>query len=213
MAAPSRRTLIVLAAAGVLLLGVLPYVLIVGPKRSEAEDLARDVQATRDLIAQARSQRTANRIPSETVAEILNLSTAVPSVTDTPGVLLELDRLARQSGLDLSSVSPGDPAAVGGFEVVPMRATVEGSLFEVSNFAGRLRRLVELRQGGARVRGRLFRIDQIELTEGESKFPQLTATLALGVFRLGSQTPPVAAGATPAPTATSPETQAAQATP
>jgi hypothetical protein len=185
VAALPPRALVAIAAGVVLVYALALWFLVVSPKRSEAAALADDVVAAELRLADAKLQ--ANR-PKTTggaqVTDLLRLAKAMPPSTDQPGLVLELDRLARWAGLTLGSISPRDamPGA-GGPTTIPVVVTAEGSYRQITRFLKRTRSLVKARGGTVRAKGRLFTVQVVELSEsGASGFPRLDATITLNAF-------------------------------
>ena len=88
------------------------WFLLVSPKQAEATAVADDVVAAelRLVEAQADSNRPQTAAPVGTgVSDVLRLAKAMPSSADQPGLVLELDRLARSTGVKLGSITPREP--------------------------------------------------------------------------------------------------------
>jgi len=182
----SPRVLLALVAAGVLVYTLAVWFLVVAPKRSEAARLTGDIAAAELKLAQA--QLSANR-PSKgaaTVADVFRLAKAMPSSADQPGLVLELDRLARSSGVTLGSITPKEPdpnALVEGATLIVVTVVVEGSYREITRFLTGTRRLVTVRRGKLRATGRLFTVQSVELSESNGAgFPVLNGTITLNAY-------------------------------
>jgi Tfp pilus assembly protein PilO len=103
-------------SAGLLALGAAFYLFIYSPVTSQAAVLTRQLEAQRADVE--RLQKDANR-EKELEHEIADLHTAIgildakfPSVREIAQLLLQLDDLASQTGVTLTSVKPGVLAAV-----------------------------------------------------------------------------------------------------
>ena len=118
------------------------------------------------------------------VADVLRLAKAMPSSADQPGLVLELDRLARSTGVTLGSITPSDPVlGAGGATTIPVVVTAEGSYREITRFLQRTSRLVTFRRGEVLATGRLFTLQAVELSESNANgFPLLDATITLNAF-------------------------------
>ena len=181
--AMSTRTMI-LAGAGALslLIVMMGYLLVVSPQRSRAGELDGQIEATRGQIGE---RRVASRTPETPIrfAELFALAKAMPDEEDVPGVLLELSRMADETGMSIKSVTPGlREATTVGYSRLPLDIVVEGDFYDLSDFLYRLRTLVSVRDGRLDASGRLFAVDAVALTEGTDHFPQLQATLTLSAF-------------------------------
>jgi len=175
------------------------WFLVVAPKRAEATSLGADVAAAEIRLAQA--QATANR-PQQggvTVADIFRLTKAMPSSADQPGLVLELDRLARSSGVTLGSITPQEPVVgVSGATMITVAVVVGGSYREITRFLASTRRLVVVRGGKLRATGRLFTVQSVELSESTADgFPRLDGTITLDAYVYDGPIVPPSAPVTP----------------
>lgn len=180
----SPRALIALGIGAVLLYSLVVWFLVVAPKRSEATSLGADVAAAEVRLASAKV--TANRPQGGgvTVADVFRLVKAMPASADQPGLVLELDRLARTSGVTLGSITPQEPAVgEGGATMIPVAVVVSGTYREITRFLTNARRLVTVRRGKLRATGRLFSVQSVELSESNTGgFPKLDGTITLNAY-------------------------------
>jgi hypothetical protein len=195
-----ENKVVIAAAAAILLFAVLGYLVVVGPKRSRAKQLEESVETTRLELAQARADAArAKATPPVPVADLARLTRAMPNQTDMPGLLLDLARVARESGVSFDSITPAEPVAGSGYQKVPVSLVFQGNFYELSDFLYRLRNLVQVRDNRLRVDGRLFAIEGIDFAQGAEQFPQLQATLNASAFVYGGGAPPATPPATPPP--------------
>ena len=180
----SPRALLGLAAGAVLIYGLAAWFLFVAPKRAEVASARADVADAELRLAEA--QAAANR-PGDAgvpVSEVFRLAKAMPGSNDQPGLILELSRLARGSGVTLRSITP-EPAVGGeaGPTMIPVAVTIGGSYFEISKFLRRTRMLVSVRDGELRTTGRLFTVQDLALVESITNgFPMLDAAITLNAY-------------------------------
>ena len=202
--AASTRTLGIVVGVLVLAYAAGGYFLLVSPKKAESARLAEEIAtATSELaVAQATVAVPDDRQPIA-VADIFRLATAMPSGPDMPGILLELSRLAEETGIRLRSITPQQAAPVGVYYVVPVDIALDGSFYALSDFLFRLRTLVTVRRGELHASGRLFSIDSIDFSEANDGFPTLSANLKLNAYVYGSN---VDQAAVPPPAETPPAT-------
>jgi Tfp pilus assembly protein PilO len=201
----AQNKVTIAAAGAVLLLSLLVYLAVVGPKRSSVGDLEEKIASTRVELAQARVDVARTKAtPEVPVANLLGLNRAMPDQTDMPGVLLELARVAHETGISFDSITPAEPVAASGYQKVPVDLVFQGNFFELSDFLFRLRSLVAVRDNRLHVDGRLFSVDGIDFAQGTLQFPQIQATVKANAFSYGG-----AAAATPPPTPPPTETTAA----
>jgi Tfp pilus assembly protein PilO len=178
------RALVGLAAAVVLLYGAALWFVLISPARADAAAAKEDLAAAelRLVEAQTTSRRPQSR--NAPVADVLRLAKAMPGSAEQPGLVLELSRLAKRSGVTLQGIAPQDPAAaVGGPSLIPLRVTVGGSYAQITKFLRLTRGLVAVRNGKIHARGRLLSVESMSLVESVVHgFPRLDATITVNAY-------------------------------
>lgn len=121
--------LVVLLAAGF-------WILLLGPKREEADDLSVEVEQQQASLAQSQAkivEATAARreFPSD-YRQLVVLGKAVPDSDDTASLLVQMNQIARDSGvkfqsIQLSSASSGESAAATPETATPAPEAAAGS--------------------------------------------------------------------------------------
>jgi Tfp pilus assembly protein PilO len=179
-----RRALFLVAAALVLVYALALWLVFVSPKRSEAAEAKDALVAAEQRLADARTAVSGPRGAAAPVADVLRLTKAMPSSADQPGLVLEISRLAAESGVTLRSIVPQDEVAeAGGPTHVPITVIVGGTYAKIAKFLARTRGLVTVRDGVIRARGRLLTVQSISLTESVTeRFPKLDATIVLEAY-------------------------------
>lgn len=200
MSISTRATLVAGLAALAGLIATTGLVLVVLPQRAKAQQLAARIQqAQAQLISSKTSLASAS--PSQ-ATDLYRLSEAMPSSVEMPGILRDLSRLATASGLSLDSVKPSPvvaPTPV--YSVVPLLVVVSGKYASLTGFLQRLRQAVRVERGVLRVEGRLFDVDQLQLTSTDGK--TVSASLNLDAFAYGTAgVAPAAVSSTPTATTT-----------
>lgn len=184
------RMLGLLAALFVLAYAGAGYFMLVSPKKAEAARLDDEIAATNVELMAARAATDAQEDTQPiAVADIFRLATAMPSAPDMPGILLELSRIAEETGVRFKSITPQSSAALGEFQVVPIDVAFDGSFYALSDFLFRLRTLVSVRRGELHASGRLFSVGRVEFSESEQGFPMLAASLSLKAYVYGTDVP------------------------
>ena len=117
-----------------------------------------------------------------------------------PGILLELSRIADETGIRFKSITPQPALPIGAYQVVPIDVAFDGSFYALSDFLFRLRTLVTVRRGELHAAGRLFSVASVDFSESDRGFPLLAATLKLNAYIYGLD----AAGAAAPPAAATP---------
>jgi Tfp pilus assembly protein PilO len=180
----SPRALIALAAAAVLLFAVAAWFLVVSPKRADASAATADLAAAQSRFADAQAALARPSVSGTTVTDVLLLTKAMPSSDDQAGLILELTRLARVSGVTLKGITPQEPVAgLAGPTSIPVSVVVNGRYHDVERFLMQTRRLVTVRKGEVDARGRLLSVRGVTLGESDTgEFPQLDAVVDLDAY-------------------------------
>jgi hypothetical protein len=190
------------AAFVIVLLG--GWLLLVGPKRHHASQLASQASDLRSQIAEAQTRGSSSDTQPIRVADLFNLSRAMPDTADVPDVLLQLSEVATETGITFSSVTPGNAQMVGNYEKLPIDLVFDGRFYDLADFLYRLRNLVGVHDGVLATDGRLFSVDSISFAEGDVTFPQVEANISVDAFIYGNGTessPPPASAQSAAPAA------------
>jgi Pilus assembly protein, PilO len=189
------------------------YLLLVGPKRSQADELNNRISVKQAELVRARSGVSSPQ-PTVSVADVFRLTKAMPDGSDMPGLLVLLSRLVRESGMTFESITPLTPVGSTGYQVLPFTVVVEGRYGSLAGLLSRLRALVRVRSGRLHAGGRLFAVERVTLAEGEKLFPYVRATLALNAFVNSGGTSGASSSSSPPSTPAGPPvgTQAAGAT-
>jgi type IV pilus assembly protein PilO len=178
---------IVVAVCGVLVLA-LGWLVLLGPKQKSIANLKLQTAAVRQQVAddlsRAATARGATGAPTIKTADIYKLETAMPSITDMPDLLLELDQTANAAGVKLQSIQPAAPVDSGeGYATVHISLTADGNFYTVTDLLYRLRTLVYVQSGALEANGRIFTIDTVNLAPFGN---QLQATVTLDTFVYGT---------------------------
>ena len=200
----STRTLGAIVGVAILAFAAAGYFMVVSPKKAEVMRLDEEIAAAqvdlRDALAATAAQDDTQPIA---VADIFRLATAMPSTPDMPGILLELSRIADETGIRFKSITPQSALPVGAYQVVPIDVAFDGSFYALSDLLFRLRTLVTVRRGELHAAGRLFAVESVDFSESDRGFPLLAATLKLNAYVYGLNTAP---SAVPPPAETPPAT-------
>jgi type IV pilus assembly protein PilO len=179
-----------------LVVSALGYFVLISPQRSKSAELAEEAYSVQ---AQIQTLRIANAQVRKTepirVADLFRVSKAMPDTDDMPGVLLELNRIARETGIRFESITPQEGADAGGYLRRPIDLVFDGNFYELSDYLFRLRSLVRVRGGQLEATGRLFTVNSLNFVESERAFPRIKATLNVSAYVYGT------GAATPTPTA------------
>jgi Tfp pilus assembly protein PilO len=190
----SRNTAIATIVIGDLLLLVTGWFLLISPQRSTAASIVRATSAAEVQLVEARKPvlpaqpAAAVQQPEIRTADVYSLSKAMPSTLDQPTLLLELDQVARSSGVTLSNISMSSPVLAGTFSKVQIPLTVTGDFYSLTDMLYRLRTLVSVRSGALETSGRLFSVDSVTLAPSGAG-AELTASVNVTAYVYGSTLP------------------------
>jgi hypothetical protein len=178
---------IAITVAAFLLIAIVGYFVAVKPQKSKASNLAAEIAAKDSQISDARALLAkAKDAQKVRVADLFRLTKAMPDQPDEAGIVLELNAVARESGITFDSITPQGSTALSGYQVVPINVVFDGNYFQLTDFLFRLRSLVDVRRGALAADGRLFTVDTIQFDESPLNFPQIRASLVLDAFIYGS---------------------------
>lgn len=201
--------LVVAGAAVVLLAG---WMLVLSPKQRTIADLhqqATEVQAQiASDLARAATARSSTQAPTIKTADIYKLQTAMPSATDMPDLLLQLNQTAKAAGVQLQSISPSASTAppTGPYTTVAVTLAATGNFYSLTDLLYRLRNLVYVRAGTLEANGRIFSINSVSLAPNGKL---VTANITLDTYVYGAGTPAPAPAAAPPPSTTTTTTTTA----
>lgn len=192
-----------LIVLGFAVAGLGGWFMLISPQRSKATELDTQIVDTNNAISAARALTLEAKKGAEIrVADLFRLTKAMPDQTDMPGILLQLNQVAEDSGISFEQITPSTTAMpVSGYLAIPITVEFQGNFYDLSDFLYRLRNLVDVRRGALDATGRLFAIDSIEFAEASPPgFPEIRAHLVIDAFVFGTGTAPTVPGPTGAPT-------------
>jgi hypothetical protein len=192
------RLALLLAVAGLLILLLAGWFVLVSPQRSKAAELNTQIDDTGLKLA---ATQAFLRSPAahESVANLRRLRVALPDDVQMSEILRQLAWASRVSGVGITSITPSVPVASSGAQALPIALIVEGHYFRLAKFMHLLRTRAEVKDGKVHASGRLYAIDNISFASGDKGL--ITATLALNAFVHGT-VPATAAGSTTDSTST-----------
>lgn len=193
----SRKIRLALMGVAILLVAVLCWFFLLSPIRGEIaetdeaiEDQLQQVSLAKTTLAQAESMREEGK---GNQARLLELNKMVPPEEELPSLLLQLQDLADQSGIEFIAVTPGSPsgdAEGADYLVLPLDLEFSGTYFDVSDFAYRAEHMV----AGP---GRLLAIESLDLAAAGAAesgvSPELGVSMSLYAFLQSAQQPAPAA--------------------
>jgi Tfp pilus assembly protein PilO len=175
---------LVVIAAALLIVGAVGYFALIRPKGGEAARLQEQITELDAKVTEARlAQRQLDQAPSIKVADLFDLSKAMPDNEDMAGVILELNAVAASTGIRFIAITPQGTVSSTGYKVQPIQLTFHGNYFDLTDFLFRMRNLVTVRDGVLRASGRLFTLDNIDFHESPiDGFPEIEAVLVVSAY-------------------------------
>ncbi len=189
----SPNVLAAAAIVGLLIVVLGTWFLVIAPKRNEAADLDRQIEATRVLLSA--TERRPAAAEADPDAQMARLSVAVPETLQMSAVVLELNRIAERALVRIDQITPAPPVPQAGYQTQPISVTLQGTFFAISDFVRLLRAEADIQKGAIIGAGRVYSVDNISFVEGESKYPILIATVSIStVFGATAVQPQGSAG-------------------
>jgi hypothetical protein len=192
-------------ATGLLVLAIGWFGLI-APQNHKAASLNKQTTAVQTQIADNLAQLAASKnvaaAPKIRVADVYKLAKAMPSTTDMPDVLIQLDQVAQDAGVQLQDISPSPSTAdpITGQQSFMVTLSVVGDFYTVTDLLYRLRNFVYVRHGELEASGRLFSIDNVSFAPQNGH--QLGANITLHTYVYGTAPGAAVPAAAPATTDT-----------
>ena len=109
---------IALLVVGIVVAVLVGWFAVIAPKRQEVSLLKQQIDQTQTKIAEARGVKAPSGPPPIRVADLFRLSRAMPNTADIPGVILQLSRVAQETGVSFESITPHDPVPYGAYQQV-----------------------------------------------------------------------------------------------
>ena len=184
----------------VLILAGVAYMVVIRPKRAEAGRLGEQIAELQTKVTAARLASRPQPDSAIKVADVFEVSKAMPDTNDMPGIILDLNSVAEASGIKFISIQPSAPTPKTGYSAIEISLSFEGNYFDLTDFLFRLRNLVTVRDGHLSSSGRLFTLDSLSMKEGKNGFPDISAGLTVSAYVYGTSDAP--APVLPAPTST-----------
>ena len=184
---------------GVVIIAAVAYMVVIRPKRAEAGRLDEQIAEMQMKVTSARlASRPQQQATTIKVADVFEVSKAMPDTDDMPGIILDLNSVAEATGIKFMSIQPSAPTPKTGYAAIQITLTFEGNYFDLTDFLFRLRNLVTVRDSRLSSSGRLFTLDSLSMKEGKFGFPSINAGLTVSAYVYGA---PAATAAVPPPAA------------
>jgi Tfp pilus assembly protein PilO len=192
----SRRIKLALAGAGIVIVAVLMFFLVINPIRGDIGELktqiAEENRQISSLTAELKRAESTKNEGRKNQARLMELAKMIPSSSEIPSLILQLQDLADKAGIKWTQISPTDAKPVDGtsYLMIPLSLNFEGNFYDVTDFIYRAEQMV----GGP---GRLLVVKDVSLTPLDSTGVKLMVRMTMYAFMLA---PAATAPATPATT-------------
>jgi Tfp pilus assembly protein PilO len=189
----TQRVKLLLMGVGILVFAVAIWFLVLSPIRGDIADTQLAIEDEQTRVVQANTelkQAEATRAEGQrNQMRLLELAKMVPITEELPSLLLQIQDLADQSGIEFIQVTPGELAASisGDFQAIPLDLEFSGTYFDVSDFIYRAEQMV----AGP---GRLLAVKTVDMTLGPETearagaSPELTVNMTVYAFIFGGGT-------------------------
>jgi Tfp pilus assembly protein PilO len=179
-----RRTVYILSGIALIAVVVAAWFLLISPLRAKIAETTAQVEAQQKNLATARAKlarmEETKQQAEKNQGRLIELSKMVPAQDELPSLLLQIQDLATESGIEVMSIAPSAGAGGAGFAIMSLGLQFSGTYFDVNDFIYRLEQLV----AGP---GRLLAVQNVNLalsgTPKAAVSPALTVTLTVQAFK------------------------------
>jgi type IV pilus assembly protein PilO len=195
-----RRDLYIVGALVAVLVLAGYWFLVLSPLKAKVTDTQTQIDATQTQLvslqtqvaqmAQSRDQAKKNQ------ARLLELSKMLPDQDEIPSLLLQIQDLATESGINFMTMTPtksaSGTAAVGAYQTISLAVQFTGTFFDVNDFLFRTEQL-------AAAPGRLLSVANMAFTPSGTAAvgvsPTLSVTMTLQAYKATAAAAPAGTGA------------------
>jgi Tfp pilus assembly protein PilO len=165
----SPQRWLILGAIATVAVMVIIYMSVISPARTRESNASAQLATEQTAIAADRQQvaqleTLAANQPAE-LAKAFRLAQAIPLGPQTPGMILELQALAKASDVTLSQVRTISTTPVNNVTATAYEVDVVGRFFNVDDFIYRVHHQVNVSSSGSvAIKGRLFAVTGVQMT-------------------------------------------------
>jgi Tfp pilus assembly protein PilO len=170
----------------IVIVAAIAFMVVIRPKRAEAGRLDEQIAEMQMKVSAAQlASRPQQQASAIKVADVFEVTKAMPDTDDMPGIILDLNSVAEATGIKFVSIQPSAATPKTGYTAIGITLTFEGNYFDLTDFLFRLRNLVTVRDGRLSSSGRLFTLDTLSMKESETGFPNISANLTVSAYVSG----------------------------
>ncbi len=180
----SRRNIYIIVSVVLVLIVVAYWFLLLDPMRGKVGAVDAQIETERNTLAQNQAQLAQleqTKIDARrNQGRIVELAKMVPARTELPSLLLQIQDLATESGIEFMTIAPGVPTAAGLYEFVTLGVKFEGTFFDLNDFIYRAEQM-------AAGPGRILAVKTLSLTPKSEDLakasPRLDVTMTMNAFQ------------------------------
>lgn len=194
----SGRVAALLAAAAILVVLLVGWLLLVSPQRGKAAELSGQIDQTQAQVASTQAY-VSDPETHRSIHDLQRLRKVLPDDSRMSQILRQLSAAAGAARVSVIGVTPQAPISASGGQALPIALTAEGHYFGISKFLHILRRQAFVRGTAVHGSGRLYSVDGIQFASGTSSGSAtggsssgsgntgvISATISLNAFVYGS---------------------------
>lgn len=180
----TRRNVYILVAVLLVVVLVAYWFLLLSPLRAKTAEVDAQIETELSQLSQNQARLAMlEQIKTDArrnEARLIELAKMVPERTEIPSLLLQIQDMATESGIDFMTISPGSAKAAGMYEIVPLSLQFVGTFFDVNDFMYRAEQM-------AAGPGRVLTVKNVSLaplSEDLAKAsPRLAVTMTVYAFQ------------------------------
>ncbi len=197
----NRRVVYLLAGVVLVVVVVVYWFVLLNPLMNDITDTNAQIEQSEQTLSGlkvrlAQSEQT-RREAGMNQGRLIELAKMVPAGEELPSLLLQIQDLATESGIDFMSISPGQSSPSPGFQVIPLQLQFTGYYFDLNDFIYRAEQL-------AAGPGRLLGVQSLQLAlSGEQvgrSSPELEITMTMNAYQRNPALEPAPPAAAPTET-------------
>lgn len=177
-----QKQLILLMALIVLVIAVSFFFLLYRPKMQQLSAIIDTQVKEEQQIKSARLTlvrlRSAKKQADETNQRLDRIKQVLPAESDIPSIILEIQDIANQAGIEFVSIKPGTIIPNDGYAEVPLEIVIDGYFYDLVDFLYRLEKM-----------NRAVKVTKVSITEGKKKLPNIQTTIKGSAFVIAPAAP------------------------
>jgi Tfp pilus assembly protein PilO len=190
--------------------GLLLVVIVAGYWFFLLSPIRADIATTNTALAAEQAKQQATRVQLASMHELqkqaaanqaalIELAKMMPAAKEVPSLLIQIQDLATEAGIDFMTITPGKTTAGAAYGSLPLSLQFTGTFFDINDFLYRVEQLV----AGP---GRLLAVQSVDLSllgaaaATTRTSPTLTAAITIDAFQFVPAATPDAPGGAASPT-------------